>query len=239
MKIPFLMTAVAVIALSSGCMSREAPTARSQTTGTGISVSIARGTVKEDSKIVDIFSPKVDIGFKKKTNIIGAERASIISTGTSTPGGTTTYNDDFIIRYSESIDQSNTIEIPITLKNASERAFDLSGIVIRANSSNAEVKASIPGDVTNGKRLAPGESLIATLTLGNADRMQTNEIVTVKMFEVPGEINSSGEITNRVNAEIIIMATRTEEPVILETYYTKEPRVYTGNAPADLRRFLK
>ena len=227
--------------LLSGCsMNREAPTAVSVEDAIKREVSIKPISTNNESKLVSVMAQDAEYKQTVKVTPISAKNSNVLGlqTGTSDVGKASTYQTDYIICYKESLTDISITEISVQIVNISERAFDMTGIVIRAKCTNEKVLVTCPTEVTNNKKLAPGESLSFKVSVSNSQQLIDKDSITLTLYEVPILMDESGGISKRGSCQINLGCVVSTENIGLRTFYTKELRAHDGSGPSDLRSVM-
>jgi hypothetical protein len=173
--------------------------------------------------------------------IVGAAHASFIM-NTVVDNGTGMTTSTFLVTRNPQIAPVSAARVKVSMTNSSQRAFAISGAVLRVETSRPSLTATIPEDVTNQKRLAPGDSLFINVDINGLQTAQAGDTVTVKVYELPKTIAPDGSISERTQATVVFTITPTSTPVQLTDTTTKETRTwpsYQGAVPPDLAPFFR
>lgn len=174
-------------------------------------------TCTPDAESSSIQTPVVSVVFSS-ANIAGIQRTAIVGARRSNSLGglfTTSQGNEtsatYVITREDQVTNPTAIKIPFDISNTSGRAFSLEGIVIRAKSDNTKLQFDYPQDVTNTKRLAPGENIRGLLTVSNLDAANDGDTITVSFFETPAEIDDAGAISKRDALACTLAIAKTSE----------------------------
>lgn len=224
--------------LMGGCMSRTAPTDGDAKSAPARNISISAPVVPNPSPVVSLKCAEFHEDHKVHSRTLSAKNANFLNLTTQKVGSP--YKEaDYIIEKQEYVLSPTTAIVSVSITNVSNRAFDLSGIVIRVAGANGQVQASSPSDITSGKRLAPGELATFSIDITGLDHAKNNDTVRVSMFELPAEISDAGAIAKRCGAEFDLVIKIQETEVEVRRYFVQEHRRFSEDVPPDLANHLR
>jgi len=224
-------------ALLSGCIARTIPEDQIQAGVNSRNVSSEAQSIPKVSPLVDVVSINAAVKSKVYEKIVAAEDADVFAVS-RTNISTGVKESDFLVTRQQYLVTPHDIKIPIDIINSSDRAFDLSGAVIRAASTNEAMKISCPQDVTNTKRLAPNERVRFNVVVEALENIQDGDLINVTILELPKEISNAGDVTDRVTIKFNIKLKTEDSKIELKKYAIVEHRTYPGEEPQDLMPFL-
>lgn len=225
-------------AILSGCVARTIPKDQIEIGINSRNVSSEVLNIPKVSPLIDIVVTNSVVKAHVEEKIVAAEDADIfqvyrqnISTGVK--------ESDYLVTRQQYLVTPHDIKIPVYIVNSSDRAFDLTGAVIRAVSINEGVKVSCPQDVTNTKRLAPGERMSFDVIVEAMENIRDGDLINVTIFELPKEMSNAGEVTDRVTIKFSVKLITEDSKIEIKKYALVEHRTYPGEEPQDLMPFLK
>jgi len=225
--------------LFAGCLDLEraplpGPVERTQVTSI---LTLSAGAVTENSDLVNIAVGKLELKPTVTTGVVSARSASYLTT---TDLNTGQHSSRFVVRYREHLQEPDKGVLRITISNVSQRAFSLSGVVIRAESTAASVSMAYPEDVFNVKRLAPGEAMAIDLSLTGIRTLTANDNITVHFYEMPERLAADGAVAVRGSASAAFMISAQDQTMTMKEWSVEEQRAWTDadGCPPDLRPFL-
>lgn len=225
--------------LFAGCLDLEraplpGPVERTQVTSI---LTLSAGAVTENSDLVNIAVGKLELKPTVTTGVVSARSASYLTT---TDLNTGQHSSRFVVRYREHLQEPDKGVLRITISNVSQRAFSLSGVVIRAESTAASVSMAYPEDVFNVKRLAPGEAMAIDLSLTGIRTLTANDNITVHFYEMPERLAADGAVAVRGSASAVFMISAQDQTMTMKEWSVEEQRAWTDadGCPPDLRPFL-
>ena len=179
---------------------------------------------------------------QKHKSIIGASRPFTFGgmVTTSTVGGGKS-SADYDVTYCETVAAPTSMSIPFVLKNESPRALTLNGVVMRVKSDVEGVQGSMPKEITNDTKLAPGETIAGTMVLDHLDKIASIATVTIAFYEIPMEVLDNGQIGKRGSIVRTLTVTKTAATLPCSTYTLREARTWMDGGHDDpaLREFMR
>lgn len=225
--------AAASIALLAGCGGTREPQVTT-TTITGTDVLLDCPEEAATTGVVAITLTDADLDSFVRSEVVNARRSKgwggLFTVGDQTTAGTTK-SATYVVTTQEKVMSYTAGDIPFSITNTSNRAFDVAGIVIRAKSDNPAYEFKYPEDVTNKKRLAPGESITGQLKVLNLQKAQTGDSISLSFYEVPEQIAADGSISKRTSKTINITITTEVKPFECKRTTADHRVSWTGSSP--------
>ena len=195
-----------------------------------------------DSEVLTVTATAPAAADSTAVRIIEARPAGFFAIQTQDVGAGGYTSGSYLVTKQTSLEPVQQAVVTLVIANSSSRAFAMDGAVIRVESSRPEIKASYPQDVTNAKKLAPGESMSVPITLTGVQSAATGDTVSIKFYELPKSIAADGSVAARGAGTIVLSMNVTTAPVEIPTYTLEEKRRWPkseGEHPADLAKFFR